>query len=111
MTVRSVYSFHSHDMLVAGEVGAVVGDGGSEAVHGVALEIRTNRIRGVLPNDAVVLNAPFGTGEDLDGDGLDLWCSHDGGSRVFQLGRSAGRPGGVGELLELGKFDVVLRIS
>jgi hypothetical protein len=25
VTVRSVYSFHSHDMLVAGEVGAVVG--------------------------------------------------------------------------------------
>jgi hypothetical protein len=65
-------------MLVAGEVGAAVGDGGSE---------------------------------DLDGDGLDLRCSSDGGSLALQLGRSAGRPGGVGELLELNKFDVVLRIS
>jgi hypothetical protein len=68
-------------MHVAGEVGAVVGDGGSEAVHGVAPEIRANRIRGVLQNDAVVLSAPFGTGEDLDGDGLDLWCSHERRSR------------------------------
>jgi hypothetical protein len=75
-------------MHVVGEVGAVVGDGGSEAVHGVAPEIRTNRIRGVLPSDAVVLSAPFGTGEDLDGDGLDLWCRRERRSRRGRFRRS-----------------------
>ena len=54
MTVRSVYGFHSHDMLVAGEVGTVVGDGGTEAVYVAALEIRTDRIRGMLPDDELL---------------------------------------------------------
>jgi hypothetical protein len=108
VTVRSVRSFHSHDMLVAGEVGTVVGDGGSETVYAAALEIRTDRIRGMLQDNARVLSGPRSTGEDLDGDGLDLRDSRDRGSRVIQHGRCAGRPGGVGELVELGNFDVVL---